>query len=323
MKILFITTDENKNLHCADRAQGDYIENTILLGLRKLLGKNCVDYPRKRILYHDWSSVSRNSLHGRGFSLYHESMEDIPEKCRNLDTQTFDVILYGTAYAWNMTDIPELETKAKIKFYIDGHDLYGHATNGRYIDFRGERLIGNQISPSFKGQIIEEESHVYPTGVGLPESRMLEIDFSRKNQLIQKAYPRHAFFEPAYEVNRSHYLFTDENKYYEDMANSWFGLTCKRGGYDAMRHYEIIAAGAVLLYRDYNLKPKLCSPGDLPAMNYNSKEELIDIMNSLVVNNKPTGEYIHILNTQRKWLIDNATTVARANYILETLKKYV
>lgn len=323
MKILFITTDENKNLHAPDRAQGDYIENTILIGLRKLLGKNCVDYPRKRILYHDWSSVKRDSLHGRGFSLYHEPMQDIPEECRNLENEIFDVILYGTAFAWNMADIPQLEKKAKIKFYIDGHDLYGHATNNRYIEFRGEKLIGNQISPSFKGQIINEEEHVYPTGVGLPESRILPIDFSRKYQLIQKAYPRHAFFENVYEVNRSHYIFDNEEDYYNDIANSWFGLTCKRGGYDAMRHYEIIAAGALLLYRDYDLKPKLCSPGDLPAINYKSKDELLSIINSLVINNKPTDEYIHLLDNQRKWLVNNATTVARAKYVLEILNSYV
>lgn len=323
MKILYITTDENKNLHAADRAQGDYIENTILLGLRKILGKNCVDYPRKKILYHDWSSVNRDSLHGKGFSLYHEKMEDIPEECRDLTNQTFDVILYGTAYAWNMKDIPELEKKAKIKFYIDGHDLYGNATNGKYIKFRGEQLIGNQVSPSFKGQIIEEEPHVYPTGVGLPESRILPIDLSKKTQMIQKAYPRYALFEPAYEVNRSHHIFSDENEYYNDMSKSWFGLTCKRGGYDAMRHYEIIAAGALLLYRDYDLKPKLCAPGDLPAINYTSREELLSIMNSLVINNRPTDEYIHLLNVQRKWLVNNATTVARAKYVLEILNHYV
>lgn len=294
-----------------------------MLGLREILGDNCVDYPRKRILYHDFSDVPKDSLHGRGFSLYHSKMNDISPEARNLSNQRFDFCMYGTAFAWGMQDIPTLEKLCNKKFYIDGHDMYGIATKGKYIQCAGETVIGNQVTPAFKGQLIQEEPDVYPTGVGLPESRILPIDFSRKCQMYQSAYPRYANFEIPDEANRKHYIFTDEEKYYDDMANSWFGLTCKRGGWDAMRHYEIIAAGSVLLFRDYNLKPRYCSPGDLPAIQYSTKDELQSIMNRLVVNNKPTEEYINILETQRKWLIENATTKARASYIIKVLEKYV
>lgn len=323
MRILYITTDENKNLHSIDRAQGDYMENLILLGLRKLLKENCVEYPRKRILYHDFSSVPKESLHGRGFSLYHEKMEDIPEQCRDLTNQTFDVILYGTAFAWGMEDIPELEKKCKLKFYIDGHDLYGIATKGNYIKYGGEILIGNQAKPSFKEQLIFQEPHVYPTGVGLPESRIIPVDFSKKCQLFQKAYPRAANFETPNEANRAHHIFTDEEEYYQDMNKSWFGLSCRRGGWDAMRNYEIIAAGSLLLFKDHYMKPRYCSPGDLPAVSYSTKEELQHIMNTMVVNNTPTDAYINKLVEQREWLINNATTVARARYVLNILQRYV
>ena len=40
MKILFITTMNPNH-------QGDYLEITLINGLRKLLGNNFVDYPRK------------------------------------------------------------------------------------------------------------------------------------------------------------------------------------------------------------------------------------------------------------------------------------
>ena len=52
MKILFITT-KNKNF------QGDYLELTILNGLRKILGDNFIDFPRKKISYHDWAHCCR------------------------------------------------------------------------------------------------------------------------------------------------------------------------------------------------------------------------------------------------------------------------
>lgn len=249
-------------------------------------------------------------------------MEDIPLECRNLSNQQFDVILYGTSFAWGMQDIPALEKRCKHKFYVEGHDLYGIATRGKYLDYAGERVIGNQTSPSFKGQLILQEPHVYPTGVGIPESRILPIDLSKKNKLFQKTYPQHSFFEIPNEAGRVHYIYDDEEEYYEDMASSWFGLSCKKGGWDALRNYEIIASGSVLLYRDYVNKPPLCSPGTLPAISYRTKEELMNIMNALVVNNKPTKEYLNILNEQRKWLYNYGTAVARAKYVLSVLEKY-
>ena len=45
MRILFITT---KN----PTKQGDLLEVSLLHGLRKVLGDDCVDYPRKKIMYH-------------------------------------------------------------------------------------------------------------------------------------------------------------------------------------------------------------------------------------------------------------------------------
>ena len=52
MKILFITTKSAKY-------QGDYFELTVLNGLKEILGKNCVYYPRKDIIYHDFSSINK------------------------------------------------------------------------------------------------------------------------------------------------------------------------------------------------------------------------------------------------------------------------
>lgn len=320
MKILFITTDENRNLNVPGRNQGDLIENIILIGLRKLIGKNCVDYPRKKILYGDWSSVGKEEIHGLGFSVYNEPMQDIPDICRNLDNQKFDVILYGTSPQLNTPRMPELEKKCDLVFYVDSNDLIGIAPEGKYINYRGHNFIGNQYSPSFKRELILEEDGQYPISIGILESNILPINIDIKKQLHQKSYPREALFEPK-EVNKSHYCFTKESDYYADMAKSWFGLSCMKGGFDALRHYEIIAAGALLLYRDYHLKPPLCPPISLPAISYSSKDELYAIMSNLVVDNKPTKTYMNLLLQQREWLKNNVTEKAIGNYVLRILNK--
>jgi hypothetical protein len=320
MKILFITTDENRNLNVPGRNQGDLLENIILLGLRKLIGENCVDYPRKKILYGDWSSISKSQLHGFGFSVYHEPMQDIPDTCRDLQDQKFDVILYGTSPQLNTPRMPDLESKCDLVFYVDSNDLIGIAPENKYINYKGYRFIGNQYSPSFKRELIVEEDGQYPISVGILESSILPINIDMKSQLHQKSYPREALFEPK-EVNRSHYCFTEEDEYYADMAKSWFGLSCMRGGFDALRHYEIIAAGALLLYRDYHVKPPFCPPISLPTISYSSLDELHTIMNSLVIDNKPTQAYMDLLLEQREWLKNNATEKAIGKYVLQVLNK--
>ena len=103
------------------------------------------------------------------------------------------------------------------------------------------------------------------------------------------------------------------------MGRSWFGLTCKKGGWDSLRHYEILASGSCLLFRDYDKKPPLCAPQNLPCPSYATPEELQSIINRLIIDNKPTDEYYDIVMGQREWLIKYGTTEVRAVQLLRTM----
>ena len=92
-----------------------------------------------------------------------------------------------------------------------------------------------------------------------------------------------------------------------------------KGGWDSLRHYEIMAGGAYLLFRDYDKKPKTCSPVNIPCDSYSSKEELEHIVNKLIVNNKPTELYIEGIKNQREWLLRYGTAEARARQIIKIL----
>lgn len=48
----------------------------------------------------------------------------------------------------------------------------------------------------------------------------------------------------------STYVFTTEESYYADYRSSILAKTCKKGGWDCMRHYEILANGCVPLFED-------------------------------------------------------------------------
>lgn len=314
MKLAFITCDKKGS------AQGDYLEVCTLNGLRKVLGNDCIDFPRKKIMYGEWSEVKKTDLHGRGFSLYNNPISDILESHRSLDG--INAILYGANHS-NLKRYPEIETLINPNniFFLDGNDLYGDAPIK--INFNGENVIGNQFSNCFKRELIVEGEKVWPTGFGIPYERIMPISLSNKSQLIQSTAPYHSTFQYPSDMwgSNKHYKFFDEDDYYNDLRKSWFGLTSIKGGWDCMRHYEIMAAGTLLLFRDYNKKPKLCSPVDLPCFTYSTPEELNGLFNTLIKNNKPTKEYIDMLFRQRDWLFKNATTEARAINILQTIIK--
>ena len=312
LKILFITTGNPK-------CQGDYLEMTFLHGFRELLGDNFIDYPRKKIMYHDFSQTKKEELHGQGFSLLHKPLQDIsPDVRKDTLNQTYDAVIYGDGHMYgehvNIKEINDLANGNA--WFIDGHDLYGEAP--RKIFYGQEYIIGTQFLKCFKRELVEEGlKEVYQTGFGIPKGKMYFLDLKINNKAIPDTTPPEAKFELP---QPRQYKFSNEDEYYQDLRSSWFGLTCKKGGWDCLRHYEIIAAGTLLLFRDYDRKPRLCSPQKLPCYSYSSKEELLDLMNRLVVDGKPTEEYLYMLRNQRMWLVENGTTLARAKAALKIIK---
>jgi hypothetical protein len=273
----------------------------ILHGLRKILGSSVVDYPRKKVLYKDFSESPQEALHGKGFTLYTQAIEDVPSR----ELGEYSAVLYGVTNAYGVTDFPELNKLAPQVYFLDGHD---------------NEII--QKKPCFKREMFKEEAGVFPTGFGIPSYQIRKIDLSIKKQLFQKTAPKACFDDEHREFNRTHYIFNTEEEYYRDMAESWFGLTCKKGGWDSLRHYEIIASGACLIFKRYNDKPALCSPQKLPVFTYNTNEELLELMDKLVPDGKPTKLYKEMLFAQRDWLLKFGTCEARALSVIRTIQHF-
>jgi hypothetical protein len=313
MRILFITIQNPKY-------QGDYLELSILHGLREILGNNLVDIERKDVMYGDFHKVKKEDLHGRGFSLLSHPIKDIDTR-KNIED--IDFVIYGTGHAYG--EMPFIEKYDKLakhgSWILDGHDLYGNAEIMK--NYKGRKVIANQYGNSFKRELIFTDENVYPTGFGIPEEAIIEIDITKKNKLFQKTAPMRSVFRKETDLggSRNHHIFDDEIEYYDDISSSWFGLTCKKGGWDSLRHYEILAAGTLLLFRDYQKKPPYCSPQKLPCYSYSSQKELLRLMKTLVKDNKPTKKYMTMLEKQREWLLNFGTTKARARNILQILSQ--
>jgi hypothetical protein len=306
MRIIYITTDD-------PTAQGDYQENVLLSGLRHILRDDLIDYPRKKTMYGDFSDSPKNEIHGWGFTMFNRSIPDVAKEKRDAGlAEECDFVIYGVTDAYGVPDYPEINKLAKYGVvYIDGHD---HMKITK--------------TPCFKREWSEEyvtgKNNVWHTGFGIPEHLIRPMVSEQKTQMIQNTFPPYALFGVqilGIDARRL-YKYENEEDYYDDMASSFFGLTCLKGGWDSMRHYEIMAAGAVLLFRDYDQKPEGCSPEGIPALSYSTKSELESIISTLVVDNHPTPKYYKIFGQQREWLLNNGTTKARARQVLSELNKY-
>ena len=71
----------------------------------------------------------------------------------------------------------------------------------------------------------------------------------------------------------STYIYEDEQTYYNMYANSIFGITNKKLGWDCLRHYEILMNGCIPLFLNIENCPKL-------TLTTLPKDKLLNIYNN-------------------------------------------
>lgn len=88
---------------------------------------------------------------------------------------------------------------------------------------------------------------IYPISFSIPESKIVK-EIPKKNKKFSNIVPNH-------ECGPSTYIFNNELEYYKEYQESLFAVTRKKGGYDCMRHYEILANGCIPYFVDLNNCP--------------------------------------------------------------------
>jgi hypothetical protein len=88
--------------------------------------------------------------------------------------------------------------------------------------------------------------HIYPLSYSIPHKCVQNIHDTKKTRL----------FSPLIPGDNTTYIYKDENSYNNNYKESWFAFTYKKGGYDCLRHYEIIANNAIPFYIDIDKVPE-------------------------------------------------------------------
>jgi len=228
----------------------DYMLDCITHGFKRLFGADCVDANRLWYLYQsedlfnpDKFESIRMPLHGWGLTyggnLTQEEEDsdrgDIPMK---ISKGYFDLIVIGICrddpenekcdYRWETILEAALKHQPKNRLvFVDGSD--GHW-------FKREDLLNKGIF--FKRELSDHRAH--PISLAIPEE-MIQSPKPKDQLYSAKNVPSH---------NRANYRCATNEEYYEDFTRSYFGVTCKKGGWDCMRHYEILAASCVPYFVD-------------------------------------------------------------------------
>lgn len=132
-----------------------------------------------------------------------------------------------------------------------------------------------------------------PISFSIPESKIVEK--------VPEKTKRFGHIVPG---DRSTYIFNDEVAYFKDYQTSVFGRTCKKAGWDCMRHYEILANGCIPWFTDLDKCPER-------TMTHFPKELVAEAMKS----DTPEDYIPQLIEYTRKTL----TCRAMAQYIFNTV----
>lgn len=117
------------------------------------------------------------------------------------------------------------------------------------------------------------------------------------------------------------YIYDSEEAYYLDYQRSYFGITCKKGGWDCLRHYEILANGCIPYFVDLDqchphtmyFLPKeiIYEAMNLPGVCYETRTIDYEIFDH--------ARYYEIVEELLEHTRNHLTTQKMAQYLLKTV----
>ncbi len=241
MKILYLTPQRDNKSY---GEVADYLSDLTFHGLRTMYGADIIDRPKKDHMYKGYKNTY--DLWGHGFT-YAANLDDI-EVDREYNGP-FDFVFVSIHWTAQFNYNAMVELLQNIGYppdrmaVLDGHDWPKYCADYlKYTKF------------FFKREIEEKPDGMYPIWFSLPSNKIVD-KVPEKTRDFSLITPGSC--EPHWpQDSRKTHTYTTEAEYYKDYQDSYFGLTCKKGGWDCMRHYEILANGCVPIFTDWEKCPR-------------------------------------------------------------------
>ena len=333
MKILFnplMRLDLNE-----ENSVSDYQSDMLFHGLVKKLGKDVHTY--HNLWWHHKSEKEKDperfdKIWGNGFTIYGLLDEEEYTYEPKQDVYNYDAVVIPIHHTMNKKDEHLQEV---VNFFIEkGHEkkqiIVVDGWDQEYIN----KDIANLCTYYKREMANHHEEYARPISFAFPKEKIRKIDDSKRNIPFAPLVPVNQSIDPSY---MSTYKYDTEKKYYDMYQTAYFSYTSKKGGWDTLRHYEIIANGSIPFFVDIENCPKH-TLWNLP------KETLLQARNILggrpnltkgvwkgqalphcgVINKDEPGDledfrkglWQHFRDKIYLWLYEEATTEVLASYVL-------
>ena len=196
----------------------DYQNDSVFHGLCSLpdtevaiLNENSYDYMFKGLR----SEAQLRSLYGKGFTLANRVPVD--RKCVHSRDEVLNN-LRSNYYDFRLT------RGCRYRFFQERKALR-YAEMGLY----------------YKRELLPQFRNIFrPISFAIPDELIVEKVPENKTRRL-------AFIVPG---KLETYIYKDEESYYKGYQEAIFGVTCKKCGWDCLRHYEILANGCIPYFPD-------------------------------------------------------------------------
>lgn len=176
------------------------------------------------------------------------------------------------------------------------------------IDYNLYRIPPPAVSPT---RIESKKQNVFPISFCIPESQIC-ADIPIKTKGFSTLIPG----------DMSTYIYNTEEEYYNQYKESFFGLTMKKGGWDCMRHYEILACGCIPWFKNLDECPPTIMT-TFPKMLIQEAMSLPGVSEGKINWDLFQGsikQYYIILKKLLQWTRENLTTKHTAKYMIDKVK---
>lgn len=140
-----------------------------------------------------------------------------------------------------------------------------------------------------------------------------------ENKIVESIPEKDLDFAPLIPGDLSTYIYNTEIEFYKDYQRSYYAVTRKKGGWDCMRHYEILANGCIPYFIDLDK----C---DSSTMSFLPRELILEAMqlpgvSYLHIDHQifDKSKYFALLNKLLDYTRNYLTTKVMANYLLKTI----
>lgn len=152
--------------------------------------------------------------------------------------------------------------------------------------------------------------------VSIVQARPYPISFSiPASKIVSEIPQKDKDFATLVPGDWSTYIFDDEQEYYKDYQRSYYAFTWKKGGWDCMRHYEILASGCIPYFVDL----AACPAG---TMHLFPRDLILEAMHLPGVS---YGQIDHSVFDQKKYyeILEKLLEYTRTHLVTEHLAQYM